>query len=142
MVKQFKDKASISKLCKWASLPQSVFYYRPQDGKHCVKPSTHTVMKDGRVLPNEKVVEDIKLALCREFCCYGYHNITDDLHDLGYIVNHKKVYRLMAENNFTLNAKISFIEKRCIISSINGSVYFKRVDRIKQKSKSVTAIIL
>ena len=106
MVKQFEDKASISKLCKWASLPQSVFYYRPQDGKRGVKPSTHTVMKDGRVIPNEKVVEDIKGALDREFCCYGYHNITDDLHDLGYIINHKKVYRLMDENKLLLGKTI------------------------------------
>ncbi len=102
MVKQFTGKASTSRLCKWASLSQRVFYYRPQDGKRGVKPSTHTVTKDGRVLRNEKVVEDIKLALGREFCCYGYHNITDDLRDLGYIVNHKKVYRLMAENNLLL----------------------------------------
>lgn len=64
------------------------------------------------MVSNECVVEDIKTALSREFCCYGYHNITSDLRDLDYTINHKKVYRLMDENNLLLGKVIRTSGKR------------------------------
>jgi putative transposase len=120
VVEKFKDKASISSLCSWTLLPESVFYYKPRNGKRGARPSTHTSTKQGELVPNEKVIEVIKVALSREFCCYGYHNITDDLRDLDYIINHKKVYRLMDENNLLLgkviraNGKREFVKQRKI----------------------------
>lgn len=32
---------------------------------------------------------------------FGYRSITNELHELGYLVNHKRVLRLMNENNLT-----------------------------------------
>lgn len=90
----------------WTGLAPSTYYYRPTEGKRGVKPSTHTFKTDGCSVSNEVVVEDIKSALRREFCCYGYHNITSDLRDMNYRINHKKVYRLMDENNLLLGKVI------------------------------------
>lgn len=58
------------------------------------------------------VIEKIKGILSQEFCCYGYHNVTDELREMGYIINHKKVYRLMKEQNLLLGKVISTSGKR------------------------------
>jgi hypothetical protein len=41
------------------------------------------------------VVKDIEHTLAQEFCCYGYRNMTGELKEMGWIINHKKVYRLI-----------------------------------------------
>lgn len=69
-------------------------------------------MKDGTRVSNEQVLVDIRTALDREFCCYGYHNITADLREIRYVINHKKVYRLMDENNLLLGKVIRTSGKR------------------------------
>lgn len=112
MVKKFEYKAEVKKLCKWTTLAPSSYYYKPTEGKPGAKPSTFTQKKDGSVVSNEQVLEDIRTALNREFCCYGYHNITSDLKDLSYIINHKKVYRLMDESNLLLGKVIRTKGKR------------------------------
>jgi len=126
MVRTFADrpeKISLSTLCRWANLPSSVFYYSPGKGKRGAKPSTHTRTKDGLLVSNEQVLNDIRTSLGREFCCYGYHNITDDLRGMNYVINHKKVYRLMDENNLLLgkviraNGKREFVKFRKIAAS-------------------------
>lgn len=43
---------------------------------------------------------------------YGYELTTIELRSLHYIINHKKVYRLMLEHNLLLNKKISTTGKR------------------------------
>ena len=115
MISQYKNKAHASDLCRWLKLPQSVYYYRPRGGKRGAKPSTHTLLRDGTKVSNEQVMEDVRRALSREFCCYGYHNITDDLKDMNYIINHKKVYRLMGENNLLLGKVIRTGGKRTFV---------------------------
>lgn len=112
MVKQYDIKAKVTDLCRWLSLAPSTFYYQPKQGKRGAKPSTHTLRVDGSKVSNETVVQDIKVALNREFCCYGYHNITSDLRDMSYKINHKKVYRLMDENNLLLGKVIRTSGKR------------------------------
>ncbi len=67
------------------------------------------------MVSNETVVKDIKVSLQREFCCYGYHNITSDLRDMSYKINHKKVYRLMNENNLLLGKVIRTSGKRTFV---------------------------
>ena len=120
MVKLYSSRAAVSILCAWMDLPSSVFYYSPGKGKRGAKASTTTGRKDGSIVSNDHVVTDIRSALSREFCCYGYHNITDDLREMNYIINHKKVYRLMDENNLLLgkvirtNGKREFVKFRKI----------------------------
>jgi len=112
VVQQFKSRASIENLCCWSLLPRSVYYYRPTNGKKGARPGATTSRTDGTVVDNAEVVEDIRTALSGEFVCYGYQNVTMDLKDLGYIINHKKVYRLMDENHLLLGKVIRTSGKR------------------------------
>lgn len=112
MVKQLHVSASVTDLCRWVRLAPSSYYYVRSPGKPGAKPSTSTLKSDGTAVGNETVVQDIKTALNREYCCYGYRNITSDLQDMSYIINHKKVYRLMNENNLLLGKVIRTSGKR------------------------------
>lgn len=61
---------------------------------------------DGALLENTAVVSDIEKTPHQEFCCYGYRNMTGELRDRGWIINHKKVYRLMKERKLLYGGKI------------------------------------
>jgi transposase InsO family protein len=106
----FKEKGySISKLLRWSDLPSSSFYYKPSGGKRGMRPTTHTVNSDGELFENIVVVKQIEMILHQEFCCYGYQVITLELHEMGWIINHKKVYRLMDEHHLLFNSRIRVI---------------------------------
>lgn len=115
MIRKYNKSASVKEVCSWVNLAPSSYYYQPSGGKPGAKASTHTYVMDGSRVTNETVVEDIKTALNREFCCYGYHNITSDLRDMNYVINHKKVYRLMNENNLLLGKVIRTSGKRTFV---------------------------
>jgi len=123
MIRKFKNKAKVADLCRCLNLAESVYYYPPGQGKRGRKASTSTAKKDGAIESNNDVVNRIRNLLGREFCCYGYHNITSDLHDEQYIINHKKVYRLMDENNLLLgkvirtHGKRQFVKHRKIVAN-------------------------
>lgn len=115
MVHQYARLASTTDLLGWVHLAPSSYYYHPKAGRRGRKPSTHTWKKDGTCVSNEQVVADIKQGLTREFCCYGYHNMTSDLRDMHYIINPKKVYRLMDESNLLLGKVIRCQGKRSFV---------------------------
>ena len=71
-----------------------------------IKPSTHSVNQDGELFENTVVVKDIEKTLSQEFCCYGYRNMTGELKDMGWIINHKKVYRLMKQSRLLYGGRI------------------------------------
>jgi putative transposase len=96
LVKKYNISASVEEVCNWVSLPPSSYYYQPSGGKRGAKPSTHTFKTDGSKICNETVIEDIKVALKREFCCYGYHNLL-----LG------KVIRTSGKREFVKHRKIA-----------------------------------
>ena len=52
------------------------------------------------------VVKDIEQTLSQGFCCYGYRNMTGELKDKGWIINYKKVYRLMKESKLLYGVRI------------------------------------
>lgn len=112
VVNQYKPKAPLKDLCQWTMLPRSLFYYKPTGGIKGKKPSTETYKLDGDVIKNEDVVEDIKVILSGDFVCYGYHKVTVELREQDYIINPKKVYRLMNENNLLLGKVIKTQGKR------------------------------
>lgn len=103
---------TLETLLSWVDLSKSSFYYKSSDGKRGAKPSVCTFRQDGTRVDDTLVIEEIKGILSQEFCCYGYHNVTDELRDMGYIINHKKVYRLMKEQNLLLGKVISTSGKR------------------------------
>jgi putative transposase len=77
------------------------YYYRPSQGRKGRKASD-TVLKidnnDVEKLSNSKVIEEIKGIQEDPDTDYGYRKMTYALIILGYLINHKKVYRLMNEH--------------------------------------------
>ncbi|MGC8506605.1 MAG: transposase, partial [Thermoplasmata archaeon] len=64
--------------------------------------SSFTLRKYGdetTIVDNSIIVNEIERLLSREFVCYGYKKTAKHLNRLGYIINRKKVRRLMSENN-------------------------------------------
>jgi hypothetical protein len=105
---QFKSKPMVTKqdLLTWSGVPRSSFYYKRGDGLRGRKPSEMTITQDGELVENTVVLKDVETILQQEFCCYGYKNVWDELKEKGYIINHKKVYRLMKLHNLLFNRKI------------------------------------
>ena len=112
MINQFAHKATINDLCKWTLLARSNYYYHPSDGKRGFSASTTTLKEDGSIVNNADVVDEIRLILSGEFVCYGYQKVAVALKNMRYIINHKKVYRLMGENNLLLGKVIKTSGKR------------------------------
>lgn len=112
IVSNYQASATTTDLISWVDLPKSSFYYKPSDGKRGAKPSVFTIKQDGRSVENIVVIEEIKEILSQEFCCYGYHNVTAELRDKDYVINDKKVYRLMDEHNLLLGKVIRSSGKR------------------------------
>lgn len=115
MVKQFEQRAKVKELCRWMLLPRSIFYYKPSGGKRGFTPSTITFKTDGCAVSNTDVVEQIKVILGGEFVCYGYQKVTVELKNRLFTINHKKVYRLMDENNLLLGKVIKTSGKRAFV---------------------------
>ena len=78
-------------------MKKSTYYYHPNGRPKGKRPSTHT-MHQGEMVPNQIVVEEITRLIDPEYHDYGYQVSTNLLKQLNYIINHKKVYRLMDEN--------------------------------------------
>ena len=97
---------STRKLLRWSEVSPSRFYYKRSGGKKGIKPSTHSVNQDGELFENMVVIQDIEKTLHQEFCCYGYHNMTGELKEMGWNINHKKVYRLMKEHKLLYGGRI------------------------------------
>lgn len=91
---------------RWSELRSSSFYYKKSGGAKGRKSSTHSVNSDGEFFENTVVVQDVEKTLQQEFCCYGYRNMTGELKDRGWIINHKKVYRLMKEHKLLYGGRI------------------------------------
>ena len=51
--------------------------------------------------PSDKVLIDRIADLCLEFPRYGYRRVTKQLHREGWMVNHKRVARIMRENGWS-----------------------------------------
>jgi putative transposase len=107
VIKAFDTQLPITKRLIWSGINPSSYYYVSQTGKPGRKPSETTLRTDGSVVSNHEVLEEIKNILGIEFLCYGCVPVTDELFDRGFIVNHKKVYRLMSENNLVCGKTIT-----------------------------------
>jgi putative transposase len=97
---------SARRVLRWSEVQASSFYYKKSGGRKGIKPSTHSVNSDGELFENAFVVKHIEHTLHQEFCCYGYRNMTGELKDLGWRINHKKVYRLMKEHKLLYGGRI------------------------------------
>lgn len=98
------------------------YYYRPTCQTRGRKASEFTLKIDGENIekvPNNNVVESIKLTQNDPDTNYGYRKMTFALMIMGYIINHKKVYRLMKENillhEFRKKAQRTFVKYRKVL---------------------------
>ncbi len=106
-MKQYVHKGvAARRLLDWSGLQSSSYYYKASVSPKGIRPSTHSANQDGELFENNVVVHDIEQTLSQEFCCYGYRNITGELKEKGWIINHKKVYRLMKESNLLYGSRI------------------------------------
>ena len=106
VVSQYQGSTTTSELIKWVSIPKSSYYYKPTDNRPGIPKSTTTNKNDGEIATNMDIVDEIKKIVSQEFVCYGYQNVTAVLKNQGYIINHKKAYRLMDENHLLLGKVI------------------------------------
>lgn len=82
-----------------AKMPRSTYYYKPKAGRKGRHPSTHTPLVNGDLITNEQVVELIETICLDPFLDYGADRMCMELNNRGFIINKKKVYRLMKEHN-------------------------------------------
>lgn len=103
-------------MLRWCSVGSSSYYYKSKTGRQGRKPSTHTPHRDGTLLSNQSVIIAVKFILGIEFMDYGYRKMGAGLQQEGFIINKKKVYRLMKENGLLYNSKIALrTEKRSFV---------------------------
>lgn len=98
------------------SVSKHQYYYRKK-GKvksSAGRPeSSFTVTNEGLPVPNQRVVEEIKETKACEDTDYGYRRMTYHLMLLGYIINKKKVYRLMKQASL-LRQRVKSVEKKYV----------------------------
>lgn len=118
---QYKDMIPVRWLCSWTGMSSSSWYYSPREGRRGAQASQYTYLQDGSKVGNGKVVDHIKDILSDEFICYGYEKVSWELHDRGFVINKKKVYRIMKEEHLlhpkrriSTQGKRSFVKQRKI----------------------------
>jgi putative transposase len=116
IAKQHASKSlGVSYVLRLLDLARSTFYYCRKQGRYQKRgrPATVETLKEDRIegikiksiVPDTVVVGLIKELLCKEFVCYGYRKTHKALRRESYIINHKKVYRLMKEQGL-LNKRV------------------------------------
>jgi transposase InsO family protein len=67
------------------------------------------------MVANSDVINDLinNVYSRQEFNLYGYQLSTEELRDMGYKINHKKLYRLMKEHGLLLNRTSTKRKDRC-----------------------------
>jgi len=108
----YKGKISQNDLYNCLSLSKSSRYYKSSNNKRGAKPSMLTRKTDGTVSDNKEVIGTlINDVFGQEFNRYGYRLSNEELKAMGFIINHKKTYRLMKENGLLLE-KINRIKQK------------------------------
>jgi putative transposase len=112
MIVQYKNKTSVDHLCQWAEVAKSSLYYASHPGPRGIGASTHTIVGDGGLVENSLVVDQMRAILSMDYCVYGYRKMTEALRDMEYLINPKKVYRLMKESHLLSGKRINVQGKR------------------------------
>ena len=112
MIARYKGRTSIDRLCCWAEVAKSSLYYHVHPGPRGMRPSTHTMIGNCGLVDNSLVVDQIRAVLSMDYCVYGYRKMTEELRQMEYQINHKKVYRLMKANQLLCGTRIKTQGKR------------------------------
>lgn len=117
VVKELKNKTKISVVLDEINIAKSTFYYRPTSTKQGRQPPGFTLKADGIRVSDGDIKSEIEKLLSQEFVNYGYVKVTHYLKQLGYVINKKKVYRLMKEERLLLRKRIKTSGTRNFIKS-------------------------
>ncbi len=98
-----------TKAAQIAGFSRSGYYYKSNGRIPGKRPTSHTMKEDGTMVKNTDVIASIKEIISPDFIDYGYEKVTVELHKKQYIINRKKVYRLMKEHQL-LNPKGSLAQ--------------------------------
>lgn len=100
------SKRLVLRICR---ISRSAYYYKPREGRAGRPLPGVTITRKGLMVSDSIVVSDITELLAEEFVDYGYYKTTIHLREeKNYLINHKKVYRLMKENDLLLPKRRSF----------------------------------
>ena len=108
----FIEKGYQKKLvCKELQIQRSVVYYLHKENKPGRKASSLTMCKN-ELVTEQTVLTNVKSILDHEFLSYGYFKISKQLKLDGFVINKKKVYRIMKNNNLLKPQRIRTSGKR------------------------------
>lgn len=111
----FIDKGYVKKeVCRITQIKRNVVYYVNKDNKPGRKPSIVTVFKN-EIVTEERILTSVKGLLDHEFLSYGYFKISKQLKIDGFVINKKKVYRIMKSYNLLKPQRIRTSGKRNFI---------------------------
>jgi transposase InsO family protein len=111
----FIEKGYMKKeVCRITEIQRSVVYYLAKENKPGRKPSTLT-MFNNEMVSDERVLINVKGLLDHEFLSYGYCKISKQLKIDGFVINKKKVYRIMKSYNLLKPQRIRTSGKRNFI---------------------------
>jgi putative transposase len=99
-----------------AGMTRHQFYYKPKKTKQGRKQSittTQVINSDEIQVSNEYIIAVIKEVQSDIDLDYGYIKMTAELNQRGFIINKKKVYRLILKHNL-LKDKAKFEEKQYV----------------------------
>lgn len=101
-------------VCRITEIQRSTVYYLTKDNKPGRKPSILTMLNN-EMVTDERVLTSVKGLLDHEFLSYGYFKISKQLKIDGYVINKKKVYRIMKSYNLLKPQRIRTSGKRNFI---------------------------
>jgi transposase InsO family protein len=92
VIQQLRQDYSLVDLLSIAQLPRATYYYHD---KRFSQPDKYSEIR-----------EQIKAIFHENLGRYGYRRITMELHNRGYVINHKTVQRLMREDNLVCRIRM------------------------------------
>ncbi len=116
-----EDHLSVAGMCEALSVSRRDYYRRP---------SAVTEIEGDLQLRDQ--IQQIAL----EMSCYGYRRIRAELHRRGVVVNHKRVLRLMREDNLLCLRKRKFVcttnsnHSLAIYPNLAGEMALSRIDQL------------
>ena len=105
MIADYRSRGlNVSRILTLLKIPRSTHYHSPPSLQIRRGRKTSTITEritDSGIIAitDEQILLDITDLLSKEFVCYGYKKVCKYLQRSGYIINRKKVFRLMKENN-------------------------------------------
>lgn len=135
-----------------AGVTRHQYYYKSKPGKPGRKQSTHTqqfIGTEKQAIENQKVVEDMKEIQANKDLRCGKTRMTSKLQLMGYLINEKKVYRLMKQHYLLMDkvqrnkrdyVKYRIVSPLCPLSHLEMDIKFVWIESQKSHAYILTII--